>query len=170
MGCGKSTVGRRLAEVLGCTFADLDAVIEDMCSMDIKSIFASCGEEFFRKKEHEALHKLLHVTEEGNIVIALGGGTVTVPECRTEIQTAAVCIYLRAEADTIIRNLSSGTAGRPLLAGCKDKAELEERIEKMLNERQGIYKNAAHIIIDTDGKSPDELANEIACRTAEFIR
>ncbi len=165
MGCGKSTVGNRLAELLCCSFADLDRAIEQKCGMDIPEIFASYGEKYFREKEAETLRRLL--ISEDDMVIALGGGTVTAPDCRTEIRRRSTCIYLRASAETLVRNLSAKAgleeaAKRPLLKDCRNTDELAVRIKEMLAARKDIYEDMSDIIIDTCGKSADKLAAEIA--------
>lgn len=170
MGCGKSTVGSRLAGLLCCTFADLDCAVEQLCGMEIPEIFAVHGEKYFREKEAEALRDLLG--RPGDSVIALGGGTVTSPDCRTEIKRHSICIYLRATTETLVRNLTTEavpaeevpaeTAKRPLLKNCRNREELTARIEEMLAARKGIYEEISDIIINTDGKSADTLAQEIA--------
>lgn len=175
MGCGKSTVGSRLAGLLCCTFADLDCAVEQLCGMKIPEIFAVHGEKYFREKEAEALRDLLG--RPGDTVIALGGGTVTSPDCRTEIKRHSICIYLRAATETLVRNLTTEavpdegvpaetaageTAKRPLLKNCRNRTELTARIEEMLAARKDIYEDISDIIINTGGKSADTLAQEIA--------
>lgn len=177
MGCGKSTVGSRLAELLRCTFVDLDCAVEHICGMDIPAIFASYGEKYFREKEAEALQNLLG--RNGDAVIALGGGTVTAPHCRREIKSRSLCVYLRATTETLVRNLTAEagqagtaaaeTAKRPLLKNCRNTEELASRIEEMLAAREENYLEVADIIIGTEGKPADMLAKEIAAHAGLHV-
>ncbi len=233
MGCGKSSVGRRLSELLCCSFVDLDSVIEEREGRSIPEIFASEGERHFRLLEKDTLSDVLHVTipkcsrgplplrgplpfllpqaarckspqdcllttHEGGkmplphnrhtphethlckdtLVVALGGGTVMTPECAEMVKSETLCIYLRASVGTLVRNLEGEAAGRPMLqsdsysgqdsvkAGESEDAgspakQLRERIESLMSQRSETYENTAHIIIDTDGRSVDYIAQEI---------
>ena len=267
MGCGKSSVGRRLSELLCCPFMDLDDVIVEHEGRSIPDIFATDGEGEFRKMELEALMGILSTSEprqcaplapshcvgpspyagvrkcqfrtialtpienpsyhlgasschpersEGsiNLILALGGGTVMTPECAELVRENTVCIYLRASVDTLMQHLESEAAGRPLLktdnadnhferaSDCHSKrvpdchskrvpdchfervpdchskrvpdchferaerveksTELRRRIETLMQQRSSTYEKTAHITIDTDGKSVEALASEIA--------
>ena len=267
MGCGKSSVGRRLSELLCCPFMDLDDVIVEHEGRSIPDIFATDGEGEFRKMELEALMGILSTSEprqcaplapshcvgpspyagvrkcqfrtnaltpienpsyhlgasschpersEGsiNLILALGGGTVMTPECAELVRENTVCIYLRASVDTLMQHLESESAGRPLLKtdnadnhservpDCHSKRvpdchferasdchfervpnchfeqtsdchferaerveksnKLRRRIETLMQQRSSTYEKTAHITIDTDGKSVEALASEIA--------
>ena len=214
MGCGKSSVGRRLSELLCCCFMDLDDVIVEREGRSIPDIFASDGESAFREIEKTALCSVIsanavrsnaplapsHIvgpspyagvrkcqfrktaspnefTEmplphprptpqethpyEDVLILSLGGGTVMMQECAELIQEHSLCIYLRASVDTLVRNLEGEAAGRPMLAGDKD---LRTRIEKLMTLRSATYENTAHIIIDTNGRSIDSIAEDILSR------
>ena len=267
MGCGKSSVGRRLSELLCCPFMDLDDVIVEHEGRSIPDIFAAEGEAAFRLMELEALMGILSTSEprqcaplapshcvgpspyagvrkcqfrtnaltpiknpsyhlgassyhpersEGsiNLILALGGGTVMTPECAELVRENTVCIYLRASVDTLMQHLESESAGRPLLKtdnadnhservpDCHSKRvpdchferasdchfervpnchfeqtsdchferaerveksnKLRRRIETLMQQRSSTYEKTAHITIDTDGKSVEALASEIA--------
>ena len=190
MGCGKSSVGRCLSELLCCPFIDLDEAICDRAGKSIPEIFASEGETEFRKLEAETLRSILTPSgtlrtekkslplqamspslcgQRGSTVspslqhrmmIALGGGTVMTPECSEIVKERSVCIYLKASIDTLVRHLETEASGRPMLQG----DSLRSRIEELMNLRSKTYETIAHITIETDGKSIDAIAEEIVNR------
>ena len=158
MGCGKSSVGRCLSELLCCPFMDLDAVIEESQGRSIPEIFAAEGEAAFRQMEVEALSRIIEAQQlRGNVVVALGGGAVMTPECAELVRKKTHCIYLRASVDTLVSHLENEAAGRPMLQG----ASLRSRIEELMALRSSTYEATAHDIIDTDGKTVEEVAAEI---------
>ena len=158
MGCGKSSVGRCLSELLCCPFMDLDAVIEESQGRSIPDIFAVEGEAAFRQMEVEALSRIIEAQQlRGNVVVALGGGAVMTPECAELVRKKTHCIYLRASVDTLVSHLENEAAGRPMLQG----ASLRSRIEELMALRSSTYEATAHDVIDTDGKTVEEVAAEI---------
>ena len=171
MGCGKSSVGRELSRLLCCPFMDLDAVIEERAGRSVPEIFAADGESGFRRMELEALQALVGqmpkwypVTEpacnEKDIqIVALGGGTVMTRECAEIVRKQTVCVYLRASVETLISHLEGETEGRPMLSG--DGSALRARIEGLMALRAETYERTAHIVIDTDGKSIEEISEII---------
>ena len=158
MGCGKSSVGRCLSELLCCPFMDLDAVIEESQGRIIPDIFAAEGEAAFRQMEVEALSRIIEAQQlRGNVVVALGGGAVMTPKCAELVRKKTHCIYLRASVDTLVSHLENEAAGRPMLQG----ASLRSRIEELMALRSSTYEATAHDVIDTDGKTVEEVAAEI---------
>ena len=158
MGSGKSSVGRWLSELLCCPFMDLDAVIEESQGRSIPEIFAAEGEAAFRQMEVEALSRIIEAQQlRGNVVVALGGGAVMTPECAELVRKKTHCIYLRASVDTLVSHLENEAAGRPMLQG----ASLRSRIEELMALRSSTYEATAHDVIDTDGKTVEEVAAEI---------
>ena len=128
MGCGKSSVGRRLSELLCCPFMDLDSVIEEQDGRSIAEIFASDGEAAFRQMELDALRSIIlgnscESVEKQSVpqphskalVLSLGGGVVMTPECAELVKENTLCIYLRTSVDTLVERLTDEAAGRPLL-------------------------------------------------------
>ena len=115
MGCGKSSVGRKLSELLCCRFMDLDDCIVKEAGCSIPEIFAQQGEPAFRKLEQEVLKNIVSVNSEDNIVLALGGGAVMTSGSENIVHEGTICIYLKASVDTLIEHLTGETAGRPLL-------------------------------------------------------
>lgn len=171
MGCGKSSVGRRLSELLSLPFVDLDSYIESVTDRRIPEIFASEGEAAFRKMESNALNEILyseefevHETEGMNkregrdMVLALGGGTLTTKKNAEKIARKTLCIYLKATADTLAERLAAEAQKRPMLAG----KELHRRIAELLKEREPMYEKAARHTVETDGLSVAEIARRIA--------
>ena len=152
MGSGKTTVGKVLADFLGCPFMDLDDLVVKKAGKSIPDIFAQDGEPAFRELEAQVLRKTVAKYAESAAVLALGGGAVLAPASAALLREKTVCIYLRATLDTLLARLAGETAGRPLA-----NASLADR----LASREPIYEETAHVIIDTDGLSPDEVADEI---------
>ena len=152
MGSGKTTGGKVLADFLGCPFMDLDDLIVKKAGKSIPEIFAQDGEPAFRQLEARLLRQTVEKYTENTVVLALGGGAVTAPASAALLREKTVCIYLRASLETLLQRLEGETAGRPLA-----DASLADR----LAAREPLYKQTAHVIIDTDGLSPDEVADEI---------
>ena len=178
MGSGKSSVGRKLSELLCCPFIDLDEAVEAKTGKSIAEIFEEDGEAAFRSLELESLKGILceesHVSDmlsqkifEGDtvVVLALGGGTVMTEECAEIVRKNTCCIYLKASVDTLTKRLSDETDSRPLLATSSQEAErcddLRNRVEAILAQRKETYEKTANIIIDTDGKSIERICSEI---------
>ena len=152
MGSGKTTVGKVLADFLGCPFMDLDDLVVKKAGKSIPDIFAQDGEPAFRQLEAQVLRKTVEKYAESTAVLALGGGAVLAPSSAALLHEKTVCIYLRASLETLLTRLEGETAGRPLA-----DASLADR----LAAREPIYEKTAHVVIDTDGLSPDEVADEI---------
>ena len=152
MGSGKTTVGKVLADFLGCPFMDLDDLIVKKAGKSIPEIFAQDGEPAFRQLEARLLRQTVEKYTENTVVLALGGGAVTAPASASLLREKTVYIYLRATLETLLARLEGETAGRPLA-----DASLADR----LAAREPLYEETAHVIIDTDGLTPDEVADEI---------
>ena len=159
MGCGKSSVGRRLSQLLCCPFMDLDQVIEEREGHSIPEIFSRDGEPEFRRIELEALKHI--VGGRPSLVLALGGGAVMTTECAEIVHSDTICIYLRASVDTLMEHLSCQTDNRPLLNTHGCHSALQDRIADLMARRSDTYEKTAHIVIDTDGKSIEAVASEI---------
>ena len=181
MGCGKSSVGRRLSTLLCCSYMDLDAYIEKEAGRSIPDIFASDGEGAFRAMELEALQKIVpspssegkenspespDIDGGGKMILSLGGGTVMTPLCAEIVHEKTLCVYLRASVDTLIEHLSGETEGRPMLnsgnsSNGSESEALRNRIIELMSIRSATYENTAHIIIDIDGKNIEDICSEI---------
>ncbi len=152
MGSGKTSVGRIVADALGCPFMDLDDVIVKKAGRSIPAIFEADGEKGFRRLEKQALEQTVGKYAESTAVLALGGGTVTVPGAIGLLQGKTLCIYLQADEETLRAHLEGQKDGRPL-AG--------EGWEQRLADRLPLYEKAAHVTVDTVGLTPEEIADEI---------
>ena len=152
MGSGKTTVGKVLADFLGCPFMDLDDLIVKKAGKSIPEIFAQDGEPAFRQLEARLLRQTVEKYTENTVVLALGGGAVTAPASAALLHEKSVCIYLRATLETLLARLEGETAGRPLA---------DASLADCLAAREPLYEETAHVIIDTDGLTPEEVADEI---------
>lgn len=138
---GKTTIGRNLAQQLGCTFYDLDWYIEERFHTKIPEIFARDGEAHFRDLERRMLHE---VAEFEDTVVACGGGTPCFFDNMDYMNSRAATVYLRATADTILQHISVSRGHRPLLDG-KTPAELDNFVRGQLETREPYYMKAKYI-------------------------
>jgi shikimate kinase len=134
MGAGKSTIGRRLSARLRLPFLDADTEIEAAAGMSIPDIFETHGEPHFRDGEARVIARLL---DNGPAVIATGGGAFMRDETRRRIQDKAVSIWLKADADIIMKRVKR-RADRPLL----QTADPAATIGRLIEEREPFYQHA----------------------------
>lgn len=151
MGTGKSTVGQKLAELLGWTFQDSDAFLEEEQQTSISELFRMHGETYFRALESKAL---AHILDRKEQIVATGGGAVLVDGNRACMLQNGFVVALKASPETIIQRVSSDSS-RPLLHG-----DLEERVHTLLEQRKSAY-DFAHSIIDTEELTADQIAELI---------
>jgi len=154
-GSGKSTIGRRLAKAMGLTMLDTDAAIEEKTGRTIAEIFATDGEQEFRRIEEEVIRDALR-THDG--ILSLGGGAVTTPGVREALADQSV-VYLEITAAEGIRRTGGNTA-RPLLAG-PDHAE---KYRKLVNDRVPLYRRVATIRVNTNRRNPGAVVRYIISR------
>ena len=153
MGCGKSTLGRRLARRLGAEFADTDALIERREGASVADVFRYEGEERFREVEREVLEQTLAGTA---AVVSTGGGLPVWRDNMARMNAAGFTVYLRREAEQIARRLSPyGRQKRPRLRGLDD-AELVEFMSRDMAAREPFYAQA-QLIVDCGELSDDEV-------------
>lgn len=159
MGAGKTSVGKELAELLGCALYDTDQETERRAGMAISDIFRLQGEENFRKMETDTLRDLLEQAGQngGYTVISAGGGLALREENQRLLREHAVCIYLKTSPEQVLLRLQGDTT-RPLLQG----GNVREKVEELLAARGPVYEKTADITADTDGRTPGEIAREIA--------
>ena len=134
MGAGKSTIGRRMAARLKLPFLDADTEIETAAGMSIPDIFETHGEPHFRDGEARVIARLL---DSGPAVIATGGGAFMREETRNRIRDKAVSIWLKADAEVIMRRVRR-RSDRPLL----HTADPEGTVDRLLGEREPVYQGA----------------------------
>ena len=151
MGAGKTTVGTVLADRWGTGFRDTDADIEESAGKPVSDIFVEDGEPHFRELERAAVAKAL---EEHDGVLALGGGAVLAEETRARLAGHEV-VFLRVGLADAASRVGLGVS-RPLLLG-----NVRGQMKKLLDERAPTYEEVAVHVIDTDGRSPDEVADAV---------
>ena len=134
MGAGKSTIGRRLSARLRLPFLDADSEIEAAAGMSIPDIFESHGEPHFRDGEARVIARLL---DSGPAVLATGGGAFLREDTRSRIRSKAVSIWLKADAEVIMRRVKR-RADRPLL----QTADPAATVGRLIDEREPVYQHA----------------------------
>ncbi|MFK7845515.1 MAG: shikimate kinase [Rhodothermales bacterium] len=161
MGCGKSTVGPRLAALLEWAFFDLDDKIVSAVQMPISRYFTEAGEPAFRDVERQ---QLLLSENTHNQVIAVGGGALCSQENLDWAKRHGVVVYLQVSVDALISRLKSGHATRPMLLGksgqlLSDDA-VRSRISGLLEQRTSFYEQA-DLTIHTDDLTVEEVAGRV---------
>ena len=151
MGAGKTTVGALLAESWGLDARDTDADVEAVAGKPIAEIFVDDGEADFRALERAAVVAAL---AEHDGVLSLGGGAVLDPDTRAALAGHRV-VFLRVGLAEAVKRVGLGTS-RPMLLG-----NVRSRIKALLDERTPIYESVATASVDTDGRTPEDVAAEI---------
>jgi shikimate kinase len=152
MGVGKTSVGIRIAELTGKRWYDTDIMITDRYGR-ISDLFEYYGEAHFRSLETEIVREL---APQDGLVISTGGGLVLKPENGDLLKERGKVFFLRASLEALLERVH-GDESRPLL---KD-TRTEERLAELLRERTPVYEHVADFLVDTDGKSVEEVAREI---------
>lgn len=155
MGSGKTTVARALENIYGFSVVDTDEIIVRRHG-EINAIFRDLGEQAFRDIESQTVKE---VSGLDGYVISLGGGVVLRRSNVEELKKNGKIFYLRTRAETVIARVK-GDSSRPLLQG-----NLEERVHAILKDRSKVYEEAADVVIDTDDKSPEEIADIIVAQS-----
>lgn len=155
MGAGKTSVGEAYAKASGRPLLDTDQLIEAEAGMSISDIFALQGEPAFRRAETAVLERLLAETD--NAVISVGGGLPLLELNRALLKQLGCVVFLRVQPETVLKRLEGDTT-RPLLQG----EQVEKRVRELLAYRNPLYMEAAHQVADVDGKTPEQLASELA--------
>lgn len=153
MGAGKTTIGKRLAQLMGLRFVDSDHEIERCTGVDIPYIFDKEGEEGFRRRERETIEEL---TREDGIVLATGGGVVLDPDNRRNLAARGLVIYLHTTVDQQLARTRNSNK-RPLL----QTANPEARLRELLAQRDPLYREIADLVITTRGRYVRRLAQSV---------
>ena len=154
MGAGKTTVGQAYARKFSMPFVDTDELIEREAGRSISDIFASEGEEAFRRMETETVRKLREHTE--HAVISVGGGLPLREENRRLLRETGTVVYLKIRPETVCSRLA-GDDTRPMMRG----GNPEERARELLDAREEFYEAASHFSVETDGKTVEEIVEEV---------
>jgi shikimate kinase len=153
MGSGKSTVGRRLAGVLGLPFVDADKEVESRCGVAIATIFEVEGEAGFRRREAALIDEL---TRRSGLVLATGGGAVLLEENRARLRERGLVVYLCASAAELWHRLRHDKV-RPLLR----TPDPRQRIADLVAQRDPLYRECAHLVVQTGRQPADKVVQEI---------
>ena len=151
MGAGKTTVGRLVADASGVALRDTDEDIEAAEGRPITEIFVDSGEPYFRALERKAV---LAALDEHAGVLALGGGAVMDDDVKAALQAHRV-VFLKVGMADAAKRIGLGQ-GRPMLLG-----NVRSRMKALLDERLPRYLEVADMVVETDGRTPDEVADEV---------
>jgi shikimate kinase len=154
MGAGKTTLGKALAQRLAREFFDTDRVLVERTGVAVATIFDIEGEPGFRRREALALAELAQRSE---CVVATGGGIVLAPENRQAMRAAGTVIYLRARLENLWERTRHDST-RPLLSTPDPRGTLA----RLLEEREPLYREAAHLVVETGSQSAATLVNRVA--------
>jgi shikimate kinase len=160
MGSGKTAVGRALAKLLGYAFLDSDAEIEARTGVDIPFIFEKEGEDGFRLRERDVIADL---TQRPGVVLATGGGAILRPENRAWLATRGVAVYLEASIRQQVER-TRHARNRPLLENVDPRVRLAE----LMLVREPLYREVARLVVATDGRRVQAVAEEIASGLARL--
>ncbi|MEL7463592.1 MAG: shikimate kinase [Pseudomonadota bacterium] len=150
MGCGKTTVGARLAALIGAEFRDADAEIVAAAGMSIPEIFENLGEGAFRDGERKVIARLMG---ERPMVLATGGGAFMAAETRDAIRAAGVSIWLSADLETLVER-TSRRKSRPLL----NKGDPRRILGDLIDQRYPVYAEADLVVESTATGAADNVA------------
>jgi shikimate kinase len=157
MGCGKSTIGRQLANMLGLNFIDLDKYVEERYFKTIPLIFSEEGEKGFREKER---HSLVEVSQFEDVVVGTGGGTPCFFDNMEVMNLSGITIYISPDVETLADRILRSKTERPLING-KSREELIAFINNALDKRSPFYEQAKIIIRGENNLKPELVVAEI---------
>lgn len=153
MGAGKTTLGRHIAQALKRPFYDSDQEICKRTGVSVPTIFELEGEQGFREREAAAIYELTGLDD---IVLATGGGAVLREENRRRLRGRGTVVYLHARPEVLVER-TRFDAGRPLLQVADPLAKLQE----LYDARDGIYRAAAHIVIEANRQNSHKTAENL---------
>ena len=155
MGAGKTSVGRKLSWKLRIPVEDTDKLIEQKAGKSISEIFATEGEEAFRRMENEVLREIC--SRPYSRILSVGGGTPVREENRKLLKKCGTVVYLRVKPETVWERLKEDTT-RPLL-NCEDPLA---KIRELMAARKEAYESCADVILDVDEMNVDDCASSLA--------
>jgi len=156
-GSGKSTVGKALAKKMDKSFIDMDRLIAVNVGMSLPDFVNRFGWDTFRQKESEIAIK---TSNETNAVIATGGGVILKKSNINTLRRNSKFVFLKTSINQMFERIKNAK-DRPALT---DKNTLMEELEEVWKERKSLYENTADIIIETDNKTINQIADEIVSK------
>lgn len=154
MGSGKTTVGKRLAKQLGCTFVDTDDVVLKATGLSVRDIFERFGETVFRDHETRALQSIL-LDDTPKVIAAAGGAVLAENNRRAISDSSSYVVWLDTEPSNLLKRVSFGPH-RPLLDD-----DAPTTLEAMSTVRKGLYSELADTRVDTNSLNVHEVVNVI---------
>lgn len=167
MGSGKTEVGRRCAQRLDRPFLDTDALVEAVAGRTVRELFLTVGEGAFRDKERAAVRDA--VASPIPVVISCGGGAVLDVSNRRALRRGGFVVWLMASPDELARRVEAvGLTERPLLSSAAASGSQPlDTVKRLAGIREEAYKAAAHIAVETGGRTPDEVTDRVLDLFAE---
>ena len=159
-GSGKSAIGKATAKRLALSYADCDQAIERRAGCSIADFFAANGEQAFRDLESDMLATLV---DDARSVIATGGGVVLSEANRDLMRSSGTVVYLKARLENLWERTRHDST-RPLLATPNPRARLAE----LLAEREPLYQEAAHVVVETGQQSPATAVGRVLAALREL--
>ena len=153
-GSGKTTVGRILAKKLKREFVEMDELISQKARLTIPEIVERYGWTKFREMEEEITGEVARLE---NIVNAAGGGVVTTEKNICQLKENGILVWLKASMDLLLNRIGQDTTRPPLVSG----RTRQEDMEITFAEREPLYQKAAGLVVDTENKTPEEVAEVI---------
>lgn len=160
MGCGKSTVGRRLATLTGHRFLDTDDAIVETRNLSIPEIFSQLGEDGFRDLEQKVVEDLVGVA---GIVLSSGGGAILREPNRAALKKIGIVVWLDADPDTLFER-AIRTGRRPLL----NTPNPRETFDSLLASRRHLYESLADVRFDSTHTEQDDVARKVLEEVMRF--
>ena len=152
MGAGKSTVGKKLADISQREFIDTDQLISNRLGKSIDKIFEQYGEQTFRDHETSIIKSL----QSGPAVVSTGGGSILRSENLEALRSIGITVYLRVPKEQLIERLKVSRKKRPLL----QRDDWEDAFGTLFDQRAALYEQC-DVIIDIESASPDESAERL---------
>ena len=160
MGVGKSSVGWRLARRLGLPFCDSDREVEQAAGCSIPDIYALWGEAAFKEAERKVLRRLL---DGGVHVLSTGDGSFTHADLREQMLSTALCVWLRADLETIYRRVHHRKTRPQLL-----NVDSREVLADLLGERERFYRQA-HLVVDSQDEAHEVTVGRVLEGLATYL-
>lgn len=161
MGCGKSTIGKHIAQLTGLQFYDSDQEIEAQTGVTVSWIFSQEGETGFRRREKDTIARLVGLQ---HIVLATGGGAIVTPENSILLQQNGVVVRLLVSLDRQIKRIAGHKSKRPLFSANASN----EQLTALNTIREPLYAKIADLTYNTDTIAPKDLALQIIADWREF--